>query len=185
MLSLTEIKIGKVLLINKEPYVVVKADHHKMGRGGAVLKTKLRNVLSSNVMERTFQGSDKAEEAEVEYRKADYLYKDERNAYFMDAESFEQFELPIDQIEEQLKFLKDGTSIEALYFENRAMAIKLPIKVELEVVSAPPGVRGNSAGNVMKTVELETGAELQVPMFIEAGTVIRINTDSGEYVERV
>jgi elongation factor P len=185
MLSLTEIKIGKVLLVNKEPYVVVKADHHKMGRGGAVLKTKLRNVLSGNVMERTFQGSDKAEEAEVEYKKADYLYKDEHNGYFMDTESYEQFELPLEQIEEQLKFLKDGTAIEALYFQGQPMAIKLPIKVELKVTSAPPGVRGNSAGNVMKTVELETGAEIQVPMFIEAGTVIRINTDSGEYTERV
>ncbi len=184
MLGLTEIKPGKVLLINAEPYVVVKADHHKMGRGGAVLKTKLKNIISGNVVERTWQGSDKAEEAAVEYRKANFLYKDTHDAYLMDNTNYEQVSIGLDLIEEQLKFLKEETEVDVLYFQEKPMGIKLPIKVDLLVTMAPPGVRGNSAGNVMKTVELETGAELQVPMFIESGDLIRINTDSGEYVER-
>lgn len=184
MLGLTEIKIGKILLINSEPYVVIKADHHKMGRGGAVLKTKLKNIISGNVMERTWQGNDHAEEADVEYRKANFLYKDANDAYLMDNASYEQVSIGLDLIAEQLKFLKEETEVDVLYFQEKPMGIKLPIKVDLLVTMAPPGVRGNSAGNVMKTVELETGAELQVPMFIESGDLIRINTDSGEYVER-
>lgn len=184
MLSLNEIKIGKLIKISDEPYIVIKAEHHKMGRGGAVLKTKLKNLITGNVLERTFQGNDKAESASTETKKANYLYKSEDEAYFMDNESFEQFGLPLDQIEEKLKYLKEGTDVDILYFQNKPVAIELPIKVELKVVSAPPGVKGNSAGNVTKIVELETGAELSVPMFVNEGDVIRINTDSGEYVER-
>lgn len=184
MLSLNEIKLGKVLQINNEPFIVIKAEHHKMGRGGAVLKTKLKNLISGNVMERTWQGNDKAEEAEVENKAANYLYKDETFAYFMDNADFEQFSLPLDQLGEQDKFLKEDTVVDVLYFQNRPMSIKLPIKMTFKVTSAPPGVRGNSAGNVMKTIEIETGATLQAPMFINEGDTIRVNTESGEYVER-
>lgn len=184
MLSLNEIKLGKVLKMNNEPYIVIRADHHKMGRGGAVLKTKLKNLLTGSVMEQTFQGNDKADEAEVEKKSANFLYKDETFAYFMDNENFEQFSLPLDQIGDQVKFMREDTEVEVLYFQNQPMTVKLPIKMEFKVVSAPPGVRGNSAGNVMKTVELETGANVQVPMFINEGDVIKVNTESGEYVER-
>lgn len=184
MLSLSEIKIGKLLKINNEPYIVVKADHHKMGRGGAVLKTKLKNLLTGSVMEQTFQGNDKAEEADVEKKSANFLYKDETFAYFMDNADFEQFSLPLDQLGEQDKFLKEDTPVDVLHFQNKPMSIKLPIKMTFQVTSAPPGVRGNSAGNVMKTIEIETGATLQVPMFVNEGDTIRVNTESGEYVER-
>ena len=184
MLSLNEIKLGKVLQINNEPFIVVKAEHHKMGRGGAVLKTKLKSLLSGNVVERTWQGNDKADEAEVEKKAANFLYKDETFAYFMDNTDFEQFSLPLDQLGDQDKFLKEDTPVDVLYFQNKAMSIKLPIKMTFKVTSAPPGVRGNSAGNVMKTVEIETGASLPVPMFINNGDIIRVNTESGDYVER-
>ena len=185
MLSLSEIKLGKVLKINNEPYVIIKTEHHKMGRGGAVLKTKLRNMISGNVIEHTYQGNEKAEEAEVEKKNADFLYKDEQNGFFMDNVSFEQFDLPLEVIGDQLQFLKDNTEVSVLYYEGKPMTIKLPIKVELKVTMAPPGVKGNSAGNVMKQAELETGALLNVPMFVETDDVIRINTETGEYVERV
>ena len=184
MLSLSEIKIGKILKMNNEPFIVVKADHHKMGRGGAVLKTKLKSLISGSVMEQTFQGNDKAEEADVEKKSANFLYKDDSFAYFMDNESFEQFSLPLDQIGDQDKFMREDTEVEVLHFQGQPMTIKLPIKMEFKVISAPPGVRGNSSGNVMKTVEIETGAQIQVPMFINEGDIIRVNTDSGEYVER-
>lgn len=184
MLSLSEIKVGRLLRINEEPYVVIKAEHHKMGRGGAVLKTKLKNLINGSVLEKTFQGSDKAEEAETEKKKANYMYKDENDAYFMENESYEQFSLALNQIGEKIKFLKEGVDVDVLYFDDRAVAIDLPIKIELKVVSAPPGIRGNSAGSVTKTVVLETGTEINVPMFIKEGDVIRINTDTEEYVER-
>jgi len=184
MLNFNEIKTGKVIKVNAEPYIIIKTDHHKMGRGGAVLKIKCRNLINGNVLERTYQGSEKAEEAETETKKANFMYKDKDEAYFMDNESYEQFNLPVEEIGEASLFLKDGTDVDVLYFESKPVSISLPIKMDFKVVSAPPGVKGNSAGNVNKQVELETGAKINVPMFINEGDVIRINTETGEYVER-
>lgn len=184
MLSIKEIKIGKIILTNNEPFVVVKAEHHKMGRGGAVLKTKLKNLINGNALEKTFQGNDKAEEADIDKKKANYLYKDERDAFLMDNESFEQFNVPLDQIGDAQRFLKDGIDVDVLYFNNEAMTVALPIKMEFKVISAPPGVKGNSAGNVTKQIELETGATINAPLFINEGDMIKVNTDTGEYVER-
>ncbi|MFA4941167.1 MAG: elongation factor P [Patescibacteria group bacterium] len=184
MLSISEIKLGKVIKITDEPYVVIRTDHHKMGRGGAVLKTKLRNLITGNILERTFQGNEKAEEADTETKKTNFMYKDEEQAYFMDNETYEQFSFPLDQVGEKQRFLKDGTDVDTLYFAGRPVAIELPVKLNLKVVSAPPGVKGNSAGNVNKQVELETGAKINVPMFVNEGDVIKVNTDTGEYVER-
>jgi len=184
MLSIKEIKIGKIILTNNEPFVVVKAEHHKMGRGGAVLKTKLKNLINGNALEKTFQGNDKAEEADINRKKANYMYKDERDAFLMDNESFEQFNVPLDQIGDQQRFLKDGIDVDVLYFNGEAMTINLPVKMDLKVTSAPPGVKGNSAGNVTKQVELETGASINAPLFINEGDIIKVNTDNGEYVER-
>jgi len=184
MLSLTEIKVGTVITINGEPYVVVKSEHHKVARGGATLKTKLKNLITGNIMERTYQGNDRAEQADVQKRKANYLYKDETFAHFMDTETYEQYSLPVDNLGGKERFMKDGIDVVVLHFEGKPMTVELPIKVELLVTSAPPGVRGNSAGNVTKTAELETGAVISVPMFVETGDVVRINTDTEQYVER-
>ncbi len=184
MLSLTEIKVGSLIVLNEAPYIVTKSEHHKMGRGGAVLKTKLKNLVTGNVVEKTWQGTDKAEEADVEKRKANYMYKDESFVYFMDNETYEQYSLPLDQLGGKEKFMKDGIDVTVMHFDGQPMSVELPIKVELTVTSAPPGVRGNSAGNVMKTAELETGALISVPMFVESGDVIRINTENETYVER-
>lgn len=156
-----------------------------MGRGGAVLKIKCRNLINGNVLEKTYQGSEKAEEAETETKKANFMYKDKEEAYFMDNTSFEQFNLHMEDLGDSEKFLKDGTDVDVLYFEGKPVSISLPIKMEFKVLSAPPGVKGNSVGNVNKLVEIETGAEISVPMFINEGDMIRINTDTGEYVERV
>lgn len=185
MLSLNEIKLGKIVKISDEPYVVIKTEHHKVARGGAVLKTKLKNLINGNVLEKTFQGNDKIEEAETGTKKVNYIYKDETEANFMDNETFEQFALPLDQIGDKIKFFKEGTDVNVLYFQGKPVAVELPVKVALKVISAPPGVKGNSAGNVNKVVELETGAEISVPMFINKGDEIRINTETEEYVERV
>lgn len=184
MLSLNEIKTGKIILVNHQPYLVMKTDHHKVGRGHAVLKAKLRNLIDDNILEKTFQGNEKAEEAITGVKKANYLYKDEASAHFMEAESYEQFSLSLEQLGEKIKFLKDNTEVDILYFQDKPVAVDLPVKVELKVVIAPPGVKGNSAGNVTKVVELETGAQIAVPMFINQGDIIRINTETGEYVER-
>lgn len=185
MLNFNEIKTGKVIKVNDEPYVIIKTEHHKMGRGGAVLKTKLRNLINGNILEKTFQGAEKAEEAATERKTASFMYKDANEAYFMDAENYEQFSLDLESLGDKENFLKEGTEVNTLYYNNRPVGIELPIKMEFKVISAPPGVKGNSAGNVNKQVELEGGYKINVPMFINEGDTIRVNTDTGEYVERV
>jgi elongation factor P len=185
MLNLNEIKLGKVLKINDQPCVVIKADRHKMARGGMVLKTKVKNLIDGSVLEKTYQGNDKAEEASTETKKANYLYKDEESAFFMDNDSFEQFSLPLDNIGDKKNFLKEETDVAILYFSNDPVSVSLPVKMDFKVVSAPPGVKGNSASNVNKLVEIETGYQVSAPLFINEGDVIRLNTDTGEYVERV
>ena len=112
------------------------------------------------------------------------MYKDKEEAYFMDNESFEQFSLSLESIGDKEGFLKEGTDVSVLYFNDKPVSIELPIKMEFKVVTAPPSVRGNSAGNVTKQVELETGMLINVPLFIDEGDIIRVNTDSGEYTER-
>jgi elongation factor P len=184
MLSLNEIKLGKVLLENNEPYIVIKTEHHKVARGGAVLKVKLKNLINNNILEKTFQGSDKAEEANIKRKKAQFMYFDDTNANFMDNETYDQFTISLDEIGEKKKFFKEGTDVDVLYFEDNPVAVDLPIKMEFKVISSPPGVKGNSAGNVTKKVKIETGAEVSAPLFINEGDVIKINTDTGEYVER-
>lgn len=185
MLNINEIKLGSLIQISNEPYVVIKADHHKIARGGAVLKTKLRNLITGNVMEKTWQGNDKAEPAETEKKKANFMYKDNDEAHFMDNQTYEQFSLLLEQIGGKQKFLREGADATILYFNNKPVAVDLPVKIELKVISAPPGVKGNSAGSVTKQVELETGVNINVPLFVNEGDVIRINTETGEYVERV
>jgi len=185
MLSLNEIKLGKVITINGEPYSVIRADHHKMGRGGAVLKTKLRNLISGSVLERTWQGNDRADEADVEKRKATFMYADEQFANFMDSANYEQFAINLEELGGKEKFLKDGLEVTVLYFEGRPVAVELPVKAEYKVITAPPGVKGNTVGNVLKQIEIETRAQLNAPLFINEGDIIRVNTDTEEYVERV
>lgn len=185
MLNFNEIKTGRIILLNEEPYVIIRSDHHQMGRGGAVLKVKCRNLITGNVLERTFQGAEKAEEAATERKKANYMYKDKDEAFFMDNTSFEQFSLALEELGDKTQFLKDGTDVNVLYFNEKPVSLELPIKMEFRVTSAPPGVKGNSAGNVTKQIEIETGAVINAPMFVEEGDLIRINTETGEYVERV
>ena len=184
MLNFNEIKTGRVIKVSGQPFIIIKTDHHKMGRGGAVLKVKCRNLINGNILEQTYQGAEKAEEAETETKKANFMYKDPNEAYFMDNENFEQFSLSLETIGEAAKFLKEGVDVDVFYFEGQPVSVSLPIKMDFKVTSAPPSVKGNSAGNVNKQVEIETGAQINVPLFINEGDIIRINTDTGEYVER-
>ncbi len=184
MLSMSEIKIGKVLNINNDPFVVLKTDHHKMGRGGAVLKVKMRNLITAAVLEKTYQGNEKADEAQTETKKVNFMYKDANEAYFMDNSTFEQFGLPLSDIGDKAQYLKEGIDVDVLYFNDKPVAASLPVKMDFKVVSAPPAIKGNSVGSVTKVVELETGAKISVPVFISEGEIVRINTDTGEYVER-
>lgn len=185
MLSLTEIKSGKKIILNGEPFIVVEYLHSKIGRGGAVLRTKLQNLVTGNSLEHTFQGADKIEEAEVTKSHAQYLYAQNDNFLFMDMESYEQFELPKSVVGDGHFYLQEGMEVTLLNWNERAINIELPVKVALEVTDAPPGIKGDTAGGGDKVVTTETGLTVTVPLFIKTGDKILVNTETGNYVSRV
>ncbi|MFA5029955.1 MAG: elongation factor P [Patescibacteria group bacterium] len=184
--TLNEIKKGLNLLYENEPYVVVEARFVRMQQRKPVMQTKLKNLLNGKVAEVNFHPGDRLEEADLTRKKADYLYNDGENYFFMSQDDFDQFSISQDSLGDQTNYLKEGDKVDALYFNGNPVSVSLLPKVELKVVSAPEGVKGNSAqGRVTKTAELETGLSVQVPLFIKEGDVVRINTETGQYVERV
>lgn len=184
MLSITSLKTGTKITFENEPYIVLSYSHSKMGRGGAVVKTKLKNLKNGSVIDKTFQGADKIDEADLSKKSATYLYRDQVEAFFMDEESYDQFSIPLSVVGSQIDYLIENSAVDILYFRSDPINIELPIKVAIKVLSAPPGVRGNSSGTVTKKVTLETGAQTDVPLFIKENDIIIIDTRDGKYVER-
>lgn len=183
--SLNDIKKGTNCEINGEPYRVVEANFLRMQMRKPVMQTKLKNLVSGKILEISFKPGDKVIEAELEHIKATYLYSDENNSYFMEAVSYEQFSVPKKNIEDQLKFLLENQEIEILKFKGAPLSIQLPNKVNLKVIEAPPGIRGDSSQGATKQITLETGMRVSAPLFVKEGDVVKINTETGEYVERI
>ncbi|MDZ7611459.1 MAG: elongation factor P [Candidatus Moranbacteria bacterium] len=184
MLSISDIKKGKKIVLNGEPFLVLADQHSKTGRAGAVLRTKLKNLRDGSIINKTFQGSERAGEASIETKKAQFLYREADTYYFMNNETYEQFELPQEVVGEQSGYLKEGAEIDVYYFEGNPINIQLPIKMDFEVTEAPPGIKGNTADGGSKQVTLETGLQISTPLFVEKGDVVKVNTEKGEYVER-
>lgn len=184
MLNITDLKVGTKITLDNDPWVILSYSHSKMGRGGAVVKTKMKNLRSGGVIDKTFQGADRAQEAELTKKQAQYLYSNDDNAYFMDNESYEQFEIPLSKVGNDKNYLIENAPIDIIYFQDQPINIELPIKMAFQVVSAPPGVKGNSAGSVTKKVTLATGAIVDAPLFIKEGDRIIIDTRDSSYVER-
>jgi len=184
MLSINEIKTGKNIILNGEPCAVIYYEHSKIGRAGAVLRTKLKNLITGAVLEKTFQGAEKLEEAEITKSKAQYLYKEGENYVFMDGESYDQFFLSRETLGDFVKYLIEGTEAVILNFNNNPINMELPVKMKLKVVDAPPGIKGDTASGGGKLVKLETGMEITVPLFIKKGDEIIVNTEKGKYVSR-
>jgi elongation factor P len=184
-MNLNEIKSGKNIILDGSIYTVLYHEHSKTGRAGAVLRTKLRNLSSGATMEKTFQGSEQVQEADIAKSKAQYTYRDSNDYYFMDSETYDQFTLSREVLGDNSDFLKEGTEITLLNFEGNPINIELPIKVKLKVIEAPPNVKGNSASSPSKVVTLETGLKINAPIFIKNGDEIIVNTQKREYVGRV
>lgn len=185
MLSISDLQVGTFLIYNGAPHQLIYREHSKHGRGGAILRSKIKNLLSGAVLDITFKGNESFEEAEMSRAKAGFTYSEGNKCNFMDLKNFEQFELDKNQIGTQADFLKEGVEVDVLSWNGRPINISLPFKVDLKVVEAPPAIKGNSAGAVTKPVVLETGAKLNAPIFIKSGDLIKVNTQTGEYVERV
>jgi len=184
MLNINEIKAGKNILWEGAPYAVLTAEHSKTGRAGAVLRTKLKNLLNGSVLEKTFNGSDKADEADMSKSKAQYLYSEQSGFVFMDTVTYDQFSLAKDVIGNAYLYLLEGTEVNVLNFNDIPVNIELPIKVTLTVVEAPPGIKGDTAGTGGKVIKLETGLKISAPLFVNEGDKIIVNTERGEYVSR-
>jgi len=185
MLNLSDLQIGTYIIWQGEPAQIIWRQHSKLGRGGAILRTKIRGIKSGAIYDNTFKGNDKVEEAEISHAQAQFLYADDQKLHFMDQADFDQFELDRKIVGKQANFLKDGTEVDVLQFNGQPLNIQLPYKIELKVTYAEPAVRGNTAqGNVTKQIELESGVKIQAPLFVKQGDTVRVNTQTGEYVER-
>ncbi len=184
MLNISDIKTGKKIVMEGDPYAVLYHEHSKTGRAGAVLRTRLKNLRTGAVLERTFQGSDKVDEADVAKSKAQYLYKEGNSYAFMDMESYDQVSLSAETLAGAERYLVEGIEVTLLQFEGTPLTIELPPKVTLTVVDAPPGIKGDSVSSGDKLVKLETGLEVTTPLFVKEGDRILVNTDRGTYVSR-
>ena len=186
MLSYAELKKGVKIIINNQPYEIIEASPLFKGRGHSVLQAKIKNLITGNVILRTFHPSDTFKEAELSKVKIKYLYS-HRGRYFFCEEinPSKRFDLTEKQIGVQAKFLKQNQIIEGIFFENKVINISLPIKIFLKVIASPPGIKAGRAEAGTKTVTLETKAKINTPLFIKEGDIIEINTETGEYVRRI
>ena len=186
MLNLSDLQVGTFIVWDGQPHQLIYREHSKLGRGGAILRSKLKNLLSGGIVDITFKGNEKIEEADISRSKAQFLYKDGGNFFLMNPDSFEQFSIPVSQVGQSGEYLKDGGEVDVLSWNGKAININPPIKVDLKVTDTEPAIRGNTAqGSVTKPATLETGAKVQVPIFVKVGDMIKVNTQTGEYVERV
>lgn len=184
MISSNDFRTGLTIEVDGEVYSVIEFMHVKPGKGSAFVRTKLKNRRTGAVVERTFRAGEKVARAHIERREMQYLYNDGDNYYFMDTETYEQTSLRKEQLDEAVKYLKDNMNIYILDYQGETIGIELPNSVELEVVETEPGVKGDTATGASKNAVLETGAVIQVPLFIEVGDKIRIDTRTGQYIER-
>ncbi|MDH4358335.1 MAG: elongation factor P [Candidatus Berkelbacteria bacterium] len=186
MLNISDLQTGTFIIYNGQPHQVIYKEHSKLGRGGAILRTKLKNLISGAIYDTTFKGNERLEEANITRSKAQFTYKDSNGFNFMNMVNFEQFSLSQNQVGPSGGFLKEGMDVDVLNWNGKAININPPIKVELEIAETEPAIRGNTAqGSVTKPAMLETGAKIQVPIFIKPGDIVRVNTETGMYVERV
>lgn len=181
----SEFRKGLKVQIEGDPYLMIQCDFVKPGKGQALYKCKLKNLIRDTVLDRTYKSGDSLDAADIEEIQAQFLYRQLDQFVFMDNESYEQYELTAEQVDDAWKYLKEATLCSILLFNNRPIAITPPNHVVLRVEYCEPGARGNTATNVNKPCKVETGADIPCPVFVEIGDLIRIDTRTGEYIERV
>lgn len=184
MINATDLKNGTTFLSNNAPHKVIKYSLIKMGRGGAIVRVNARNLLTGTIEDKTFSSNIKVDDVTVSKKKLQFLYNDGKNAVFMDPKTYEQIEVLQTTIKDELPFIKDGDEATVLFWEEKALSIEIPPKVALKVTDTAPGVKGNSATNMYKPALLENGLSIKVPLFINKGDQIVVDTRTEEYVER-
>ena len=185
MLNYNELKPGTYLTFNGDPYEVMEYDFMRMQQRKPVAQVKMRNLITGNTQAQTFHQSDKIEEAEISYKKIKHLYSSKDEYWFCEENNpKERFNLSKNQLGSKTNYLKENTSVEAIMFDEKIIGVRIPIKIDLRVVEAPPGIKGDTAQGGTKQVKLETGATANVPLFINQDDIVRINTETGQYIER-
>lgn len=184
MISVNDFKTGLTIEVEGDLFTVLDFQHVKPGKGAAFVRSKLKNLRNGNTVERTFRAGENVGRAHIENRQMQYLYASGKEHTFMDTESFEQITLEEKQIEWELKFLLENTNINIMSYQGEILGINLPNSVDLKVVETEPGIKGNTATGATKNAKLETGLNVQVPLFINEGDVLTIDTREGKYVSR-
>lgn len=182
--NLTDIRTGVVVKLGGAPYLVVWNQFNRKQQRKPVMRTKLKNLINGSTLDKTFLAGESFEFADVSKKRCQFLYKDAENAVFMDNENYEQFHLTLDQLEGALPYLKDDTEVYVAFYEGKPISVQPPPKVELKVVETPPGVKGDTATGGTKPAMLETGTTVTVPLFVNEGDVLIVNSETGEYVSR-
>lgn len=184
MIEATALKNGTTFLINNNPYKVIKYTHSKIARGGGTVKLSVRNLETGVLERKTFNSNAKVDEITTIKRSLQYLFTDANDATFMDASNFSQVEIPIEIIKNEIKFIKEGESVDVLFWDEKPLSIEIAPKITLIVTDTSPGIKGNSATNVFKGAILENSLEVKVPLFIKIGDKVRVDTRTSKYVER-
>jgi elongation factor P len=185
MISTNEFRNGSHIDVEGTIYKIVEFQHVKPGKGGAFVRTKLRRSSDGNVIDRTFRAGEKFRPVRTEVRNMQFLYKDGSDAHFMDSETYEQLTIPETTLADPLRWMKDSDEVELLYIDDNPADVQLPSAVDLAVAETEPGLRGNTAsGGGTKPATLETGTQINVPLFVNIGDMVRVDTRSGDYVSR-
>lgn len=184
MASTSDFRAGMVIIYNDGLYKIIEYQHAKVGRGGALVKTKLKSIESGKVINNTFRGGEKVEEARVEAREMEYLYSDGLNCYFMDKETFAQMPISDNIIGDSMNYIIANQTVKVLVYDEKPVGMELPTAVNLKIKHADPGVRGDTATSVTKPATLETGLVVDVPIFINEGEEVKIDTRNGKYLSR-
>lgn len=185
MYEITDLKPGRAIQLDGEPYVVVASQFGRKSQSKANMQCKLKNLKTGAIVARNFQGSEKIEPADVGYKRVQYLYQSGESYTFMDLDSYDQFELSSEMIGESAGYLVEGNDIDALMFEGTPIGIQLKATVDLKVVETIPGVKGDTATGGNKPAKLESGITVNVPLFINEGDMVKVNTETGEYMKKV
>ena len=180
-----KLKRGSKILINNEPFEFIEINFVKPGKGQALYKSKLRNLLKGGILDRTYRSGESLDEADVHRNDGAYSYRDGDSYYFLDNDTFEQYGLPATIVGDQMTFLMEGAPVQLLFFNGQLISMTPPQQVIMEVTYTEPAAKGDTATNVSKAATLECGAEVQVPAFIKQGDKVKIDVESGSYVERV
>jgi elongation factor P len=185
MVSTFEFRNGLVMLLDGELFTLVEFQHVKPGKGVAFVRTRIKNVKTGRVLDKTFRSGDKVEDVRLESKPSQFLYKSDRDFVFMDTSSYDQVTLTEEVVGEGAKYMKENLEVEVVYHGDTPLGVNIPNFVDLKIVKTDPGLRGDTVSGATKPAELESGAVVQVPLFLSEGTVIKVDTRTGIYVERV